>query len=157
MEISIREGNLNDYKEVNDLNCQIQDIHVQDRPDIYKKTEVPLDKDYYSCLLKDENARIILAIEGEQTVGYSIFEIKATPNRSNLVYRKMLYVDDICVDKNYRGRGIGEKLFKYIKEYGKAVGAHSLELSVWEFNKGAISFYDKMGMSTKNRRMEIKL
>ncbi|MDV3428843.1 MAG: GNAT family N-acetyltransferase [Bacillota bacterium] len=157
MEISIREGNLNDYKEVNELNCQIQDIHVQDRPDIYKKTEIPLDKDYYSCLLKDENARVILAIEGGHTVGYSIFQIKVTPNRSNLVYRKIIYIDDICIDENYRGKGIGEKLFKFIAEYGKSVGAHSLELSVWEFNKGAIDFYNKMGMSTKNRRMEVKL
>lgn len=157
MDVSIREGTLSDYKGVNDLNCQIHGIHVQERPDIYKNTEVPLDKDYYSCLLKDENAKVILAISEDRAIGYSIFEIKVTPNRDNLVYRKIIYVDDICVDENYRGKGIGKKLFKYISEYGKGVGAHSLELSVWEFNKGAIDFYNKMGMDTKNRRMEIKL
>jgi ribosomal protein S18 acetylase RimI-like enzyme len=157
MEISIREGNIDDYRELNDLNCQIHDIHVKDRPDVYKKTEVPLDKDYYSCLLKDENAKVILAVEEGKTVGYSIFEIKSTPNISNLVYRKIIYIDDICVDEGYSGKGIGEKLFNHIAEYGKSVGAHSLELSVWEFNRSAIEFYNKMGMNTKNRRMEIKL
>lgn len=157
MDILIREGTISDYNEVNDLNCQIHDIHVQERPDIYKNTEVPLDKDYYSCLLSYEDTKIILAINEDQTIGYSIFEIKVTPSRDNLVYRKIIYIDDICVDENYRGKGIGKKLFKYIAEYGKSVGAHSVELSVWEFNEGAINFYNKMGMDTKNRRMEIKL
>lgn len=157
MKIIIREGNIDDYREVNDLNCQIHDIHVKDRPDIYKKTQAPLDKDYYSCLLKDECAKVILAEEDGKTLGYSIFQIKSTPNISNLVYRKIIYIDDICVDEVYRGKGIGKRLFNYIAEYGRRVGAHSLELSVWEFNKPAMDFYNKMGMSTKNRRMEIKL
>jgi diamine N-acetyltransferase len=32
-----------------------------------------------------------------------------------------------------------------------------MQLTVWEFNKNAIKFYESLGMSTMNRRMELKL
>lgn len=35
-------------------------------------------------------------------------------------------------------------------------GASSLQLVVWEFNKDAIDFYKKIGMSTRNRFIVVK-
>ena len=36
-------------------------------------------------------------------------------------------------------------------------GASSLQLSVWEFNQDAINFYEAVGMSMRNRKMELNL
>jgi Acetyltransferase (GNAT) family. len=48
-------------------------------------------------------------------------------------------------------------LFKHIVDYAKKSGADVLELTVWEFNSDAIKFYESLGMTTKNRRMELKI
>jgi ribosomal protein S18 acetylase RimI-like enzyme len=33
-------------------------------------------------------------------------------------------------------------------------GATAIELNVWEFNVGALAFYDRLGYKTRNRRMD---
>lgn len=53
--------------------------------------------------------------------------------------------------------GIGSLLFNHIVEYARLKEASSIQLLVWEFNRDAINFYESMGMSTRNRRMEIIL
>lgn len=35
------------------------------------------------------------------------------------------------------------------------MGAQSLQLTVWEFNKDALAFYTSLGMHTRNRRLEL--
>ena len=70
----------------------------------------------------------------------------------------MAYIDDFCVNSNYKKNGIGRLLlFQYIVDYVRAEGASSLQLVVWEFNKGAICFYEKIEMSTRNKKMELNL
>ena len=67
------------------------------------------------------------------------------------------YFDDFCVKSSHQKNGIGRFLFQYIVDYSKTEGASSLQLVVWEFNKDAIKFYETLGMSTRNRRMELNL
>ena len=67
------------------------------------------------------------------------------------------YIDDFCISSSYQHQGYGAQLFDYLKEYAKEQGATSLQLTVWEFNEPAIAFYEKMGMSTRNRRLELPL
>ena len=78
-------------------------------------------------------------------------------NTQNPIYipRTFVYVDDFCVKSNFKRNGIGKLLFSHIVDYAKAESATSLQLNVWEFNQDAIKFYEQLGMSTRNRRMEI--
>ncbi|WHE06010.1 GNAT family N-acetyltransferase [Thermoanaerobacterium thermosaccharolyticum] len=71
-----------------------------------------------------------------------------------LIYK---YIDDLCVSSTHRRKGVGRMLFKYIVDYAKKLGTDTLELTVWEFNSDAIKFYDGLGMTTRNRRMELKI
>ena len=43
------------------------------------------------------------------------------------------------------------------KEYAKEKGFHRIELNMWEFNKGALAFYESVGFETYRRYMEIML
>ncbi|WP_346962231.1 GNAT family N-acetyltransferase [Clostridium sp.] len=65
--------------------------------------------------------------------------------------------DDFCVKASKQKKGIGRLLFEYIVDYAKTEEALSLQLIVWEFNKDAIKFYESLGMSVRNRRMELNL
>lgn len=60
--------------------------------------------------------------------------------------RKILHIEDICVDENYQKRGIGKKLYSQIVELAKEKKIDNIELMVWGFNKKAIKFYENLGM-----------
>lgn len=42
-------------------------------------------------------------------------------------------------------------------KYGKSNEVKTFELGVWEFNQDGIAFYEKIGLKTKTRRMELEL
>jgi len=65
-----------------------------------------------------------------------------------------LFIDDLCVDKQARGQHIGESLFEYVKQQAKKLGCYEVTLNVWAGNTSTESFYEKMGMKTKERQME---
>ena len=63
-----------------------------------------------------------------------------------MVKRRTAYMEDLCVDDDFRGKGIGSSLFVYAKEKAKEMGAERLDLMVWDFNEDARNFYERMGM-----------
>ena len=70
---------------------------------------------------------------------------------------KTLYIDDICVDEQYRGRHIGKALYEYVLEYARSIGCHNITLNVWEGNQPALQFYRNMGMGVQKTTMEVIL
>lgn len=68
-----------------------------------------------------------------------------------------VFIEDFVVDAEFRSKGIGRKLFDAAKLQAKEWNSNCLELNVWEVNKEAESFYNKMGLKVKTKRMECKL
>ena len=48
-------------------------------------------------------------------------------------------------------------MIQYIQGYAKNEGFDRIELNMWEFNQGALAFYESIGFTTYRRFMEIKL
>ncbi len=67
---------------------------------------------------------------------------------------RIAYIDNICVDKAYRGRGAGRLLYDETVRMAKERGADTLMLTVWSFNTDAIEFYKHLGMKERNINME---
>ena len=55
-------------------------------------------------------------------------------------------MDDLVVDRDYRGKGIASQLYREMEERGRKAGAKRLDLMVWEFNERARRFYENQGM-----------
>ena len=70
---------------------------------------------------------------------------------------KTLYIDDLCVDEECRGKHVGTILYKYVLNYAKEIGCYDVTLNVWEGNDNARVFYEKMGMFVKETQMEVIL
>ena len=70
---------------------------------------------------------------------------------------KTLYIDDLCVDENMRGKHIGTSLFEYVKAFAKENGFHNLTLNVWALNPDAVRFYEAIGMQVQKYGMELIL
>ncbi len=157
--IGIRRANEEDFEEIRSLVVEINNIHAKARPDLYESTEDPITRNEFYELLRCKTTDIFVATRlcTNEIVAYSILNI--INNKCLLFTKKRYYgyIEEFCVKSNYKRRGIGKTLFNYIKEYSKALGLSSLQLTVWEFNESARYFYESLGMITRNRRMEIEI
>ena len=70
---------------------------------------------------------------------------------------KTLYIDDICVDENARGKHVGKALYEYVRNYAQSIGCNNITLNVWDGNDAAQNFYRNMGMKVQKTTMEIVL
>jgi len=58
---------------------------------------------------------------------------------------KSMYMDDLYVKSNFRGKGIGFKLINSVIDYAKSEKCNKLRWQVSEWNKPAIKFYQNLG------------
>ncbi len=136
---------------------QVLEVHHKGRPDIFKTGASKYTEEELGALLCDEKKPIWVAKNEGRMLGYAFCIIKTTEGDNILKDMKTLYIDDLCVDENARGTGIGRALYKHVKRYAKQIGCYNLTLNVWECNAGAKRFYESMGLLPRNTLMETLL
>ncbi len=157
MEISIRNANQEDYESLLPLFRQVHDLHVFERPDLYKESSTPVGEEEFNNQLKDEKQHILVATLGTEIVGVAVLKEEEIHENSFVNARKILLVNSLCVDDASRKKGIGRKLMQSVIDFAKDLNVDSIELGVSESNQNAIQFYASIGMATKNRKMEFRL
>ena len=138
---------LKDYDSVNKLAIQVHELHVGWRPDLFISVKEVISREYFNELIL--NNQIFVAKIDEEIVGYITFNIREKQIPS-MRYRKQLNIDAMCVDENHRGKGIGTKLLKFVKELAIENNCTDLYLTVNEENESAIKTYENFGMKVKN-------
>lgn len=58
---------------------------------------------------------------------------------------KDFYLDTLCVDPNFQGKGIGSELIQYVEGYAKQKGYPRVSLVVENENEGANRLYSRLG------------
>ena len=149
----IRKANKSDIKRIIELLHQVNMVHHVLRPDLFKPYTTKYHEQELEDLLNDESRPIFVFDDGEVR-GYAFCQISEVKDNKLLVDDKMLYIDDICVDENARGRHIGKALYEYVRDYARLIGCHHITLNVWEGNDAAWSFYRNMGMQVQKTTME---
>lgn len=157
--MKIRSASEKDFDRMIALLQQVLEIHAAIRPDIFVSGTTKYTKEDLAEILADPNRPIYVAAdEDDNLIGYAFCVLKETPaDANNMVHYKQLYIDDLCVDESARGQHVGEALFEHVKAQAAAMGCYEVTLCVWDGNDGAERFYEKMGMKTKERMMEIIL
>ena len=151
----IRKAEESDCSEIARLLKIIAAQHGAGRPDLFDDSCGKYDTEGVAALLAD-NA-VFVAESENGIVGYLIAKIKDQPKYAVRKAYRCLYIDDICVDPDSRKQGTGQALFDTAKDFARENGCYNIELNVWEFNGGAKAFYERMGMSTQKRTMELLL
>lgn len=149
----IRKANKSDIKRIIELLHQVNMVHHVLRPDLFKPYTTKYHEQELEDLFNDESRPIFVFDDGEVR-GYAFCQISEVTDNKLLVDDKMLYIDDICVDENARGRHIGKALYEYVRDYARSIGCHHITLNVWEGNDAAWSFYRNMGMQVQKTTME---
>ena len=154
MNLKIREG-----IDIKNLVIEVHNLHVKNRPDVYLDVDNPFEKERFEELLNSSDTKLFVVedTDSKELVVYSIVQIMTPRKIQILIPSKFAYIDDFCVKSIYQKKGIGRLLFNHVVDYAKTEGASSIQLTVWEFNENAIKFYESLGMSTRNRRMELNL
>lgn len=154
MSLSIRLANENDTKTIMKLLHEVLEVHAALRPDLFISGTTKYTEDELKTIIADsENRPIFVADEGGEVLGYAFCVIIRSNGTNNSPACKTLYIDDLCVDENTRGKHVASSLYSYVKNYAKEIGCYNLTLNVWEGND-ARKFYDKMGLNVRCTTME---
>ena len=86
-------------------------------------------------------AEVLLAYVGERAVGFAVF----FTNFSTFAGRPGLYLEDLFVDSDMRGRGIGKALLKHLAQLAVSRKCARLEWAVLDWNAPSIEFYKSLG------------
>lgn len=151
----IRRATDTDLNRVNDLLCQVLEIHANGRPDIFKHgTKKYDDSELVGIFHNDSTPVFVAENEDGYVVGYAFCVHKSTYKNSILKDRSELYIDDLCVDRDCRGKHIGKQLFEYVQRYAKENNFDAITLNVWSLNESAMKFYEKCGFAPLKVIME---
>ena len=86
-------------------------------------------------------AETLLAEEDGTPVGFALF----FHNFSTFLALPGIYLEDLFVVPEQRGRGIGRALLKRLAKIAVERGCGRLEWSVLDWNRDAIGFYERLG------------
>jgi GNAT superfamily N-acetyltransferase len=86
-------------------------------------------------------ADVVLADVGRRSVGFALF----FHSYSTFLAAPGLYLEDLFVEPEHRGRGIGGALLRHVARVAVERGCGRLEWAVLDWNAPAMSFYVKQG------------
>lgn len=111
---------------------------------VYEKMEdqvVAEEETLRNWLFQKETARVLFALEGEKEVGFALF----FHNFSTFLGRGGIYLEDLFVLPEYRGKGYGKGLLKELAKIAVSQGCGRLEWMCLNWNKPSIDFYLSLG------------
>ena len=159
-EIYVRPLEEQDVPKVMDLLEQVNLVHYNGSPDIFKHDTKFSEDDVKSIFIGNEEKPVFVCVEVddeglEHVLGHAFREIQENLGNSVVKAKRTLYIDDICVDEAGRGHGIGRKLYEHVLAYAEADGDFdNITLNVWNFNEPAYNFYLSMGLTPQRTIME---
>ena len=154
--MTIRFATEADIPRMIDLLQQVGQVHHEIRPDLFRSGAQKYDASALQVLLQDPSRPIFIAQVEDMVAGYAFCILQETKDDPVLCDRKVLYIDDLCVDEAIRGRGIATKLYEHTLEYARSLGCDAVTLNVWYGNDAQI-FYEKCGMKPQKTGMEFIL
>ena len=144
---------INDYESVIKIISQVQDMHVEWRPDIYKYNNNLIPKEAFEEIV-ETNTFFVAENENEKIVGVLeiVFRHIETPAH---VTRDIIFIDTMAVDEKYRGLGVGHQMFEFLRVLKIEKNMDGIELQVNAKNRAAYEMYQKYGFTEKSINMEL--
>ncbi len=151
----IRRAKETDMEGINALLFQVLEVHHKGRPDLFKSHAKKYTDEELLAIIEDDNTPIfVCADEDEQVLGYAFCVFKQLLHDNILTDIKTLYIDDLCVDENIRGRHIGSLLYDFVLNFARESGCYNVTLNVWACNESARKFYESRGLVPQKIGME---
>jgi len=105
---------------------------------------------------RGKNAEAVIAYDGDAPAGFAVF----FHNFSTYAGRPGIYLEDLFVDPEYRGRGLGKALLSHLEALAQERGCVWLQWAVLKWNQPAIDFYNSIGAEAMDEwtlyRLQVK-
>ena len=156
--MEIRRAMEKDMDGINNLLQQVCLVHHKGRPDLFKYGAKKYTDDQLKSIIHDDNRPIFTATdENGKVLGYAFCIFQQHINDNILTDIKTLYIDDLCVDENIRGRHIGRQLYEAVLAFARKQGCYNVTLNVWSLNEPAMKFYEYCGLKPQKVGMATSL
>ncbi len=153
--MEIRRAMEKDMDGINNLLQQVCLVHHKGRPDLFKYGAKKYTDDQLKAIIHDDNRPIFTATDEDgKVLGYAFCIFQQHINDNILTDIKTLYIDDLCVDENIRGRHIGKQLYEAVLAFAREQGCYNATLNVWSLNEPARKFYESCGLKPQKVGME---
>lgn len=143
-----------DREAVNALALQVHSLHAAWRPDVFEMVDTLYSAERFEKALDEK--QLYVARQAGQVIGYALLLVRHY-NWPGVVNRKVLMIDELCVDQACRHQGIGRQIMEDIKALGRECGCTDIQLGVYAQNEDAIAFYEHCGMKISSLYYHMKL
>ena len=152
---TVRRAHEGDIPAVMDLLVQVNMVHHNGRPDLFKGPTTKYTEAELEQILQNDDTPVFVCVdEYDVPLGHAFCIHKQKLGSSVLTDIKTLYIDDICVDSAARGKHVGKTLYDHVIAYAREQGCYNVTLNVWTCNPGAMKFYEAMGLVPQKIGME---
>ncbi|MBR1561318.1 MAG: GNAT family N-acetyltransferase [Clostridia bacterium] len=151
---NVRRARAGDIPAIMDLLVQVNMVHHNGLPDLFKGPTTKYTADELKKILSDDETPVFVCVDEDDKVLGHGFCVRQHFGGQLMEEVETLYIDDICVDENARGQQVGRALYDHILGYARSLGCYNVTLNVWSCNPGAMAFYEKLGLRPYKVGME---
>jgi GNAT superfamily N-acetyltransferase len=132
MEVTIRNAEEHDFNQIIDLFKEFAAFEKLSEKMVNTAERMKTEKDLFNCYVAETKDKMLIGYVTHFVCYYTWIG-------------KSLYMDDLYVKPDFRGKGIGTLLIKKVIEYAKLTNCHKLRWQVSKWNTPAIDFYKSLG------------
>ena len=152
--MEIRRAEEKDIPGILKLLVQVDMVHHNGRPDLFKGPATKYNAEQLKQIIADDNTPVFVCVEGDEVIAHAFCIHRQVRDDNVLTDVRTLYIDDICVDEETRGKHVGTALYEAVVKYAKEQGFYNITLNVWSCNPTAMRFYEAMGLHPQKICME---
>lgn len=132
---TIRPARAADTPVIFDLICKLSEYEKM-RNEVITSVE-----ELQQNIFEKKFAQVLLAEEHSVPVGFALYFF----NFSTFVGRPGLYLEDLFIEPQHRGKGYGKQLFIHLSKIARQENCGRMEWAVLDWNTPAIDFYKSLG------------
>jgi phosphinothricin acetyltransferase len=100
-------------------------------------------------IINESQSKAIVAVINNKVVGFALLAWYTIPSKGLITW-----IEEVIVDENERGKGIGKEIMEKLIEIAKSVGCRQIKLTVNNFI--AQKLYESLGFTFKETEVMIK-
>jgi ribosomal protein S18 acetylase RimI-like enzyme len=151
----IRRARVDDWEAARALWREIDELHAGLAP-AYFRPAMRADREWRERLAEPD-AAIFVAERDGAVVGFAAARVYETPPDPGMVQLRRGHLEMLIVDMAHRRRGLGQALMEAVTDWARRQRAAELVLTVWEGNREAEAFYERLGYTVLSRVLRAPL
>lgn len=142
--VEILNATMADAQRIAELSYQVGKMHDDAMPRYFRPTSKESHLAITKEMISDERVEVFKAVLDKEICGF-LFLFVPNKSREGFVYPITGCIYNLGVEEGCRGKGIGTKLMQKAEAFLRDNEIYAIELSVYNFNKQARRFYEKLG------------